>query len=77
MCWEVAKHALSGHQYVVLDLPLLYEADIMVGWMHKVVVVTCEYDLQLQRLMEQRGLSERESKLMIDAQMPLEDKARR
>ncbi len=39
--------------------------------------MTCEEDLQLQRLMEQRGLSERESGLMIAAQMPLEEKARR
>ncbi len=40
-------------------------------------MVTCEEDLQLQRLMEIRGLSERDAKLMIAAQMPLEDKARR
>ena len=41
-----------------------------------VVVVTCEEDLQLQRLMEQRKLSERESKLMIGAQMPLDQKGK-
>jgi dephospho-CoA kinase len=41
------------------------------------LVVTCEEDLQLQRLMEQRHLSERESKLMIAAQMPLDQKGRR
>ena len=40
----------------------------MVPYMHKIIVVTCEEDLQLQRLMEQRHLSERESKLMIGAQ---------
>ena len=60
-----------------MDLPLLFEADVMVGYMHKIVVVTCEEDLQLQRLMEQRRLTERESKLMIQAQMPLEKKAER
>jgi hypothetical protein len=75
MCWEAAKCALRGHQYVVLDLPLLFEADVMVAYMHQVVVVTCEEDLQLQRLMEQRRLTERESKQMIAAQMPLEQKA--
>ena len=42
--------------------------------MHKIIVVTCEEDLQLQRLMEQRQLSERESKLMFAAQMSLEKK---
>ena len=47
----------------------------MVPYMHKIIVVTCEEDLQLQRLMEQRHLSERESKLMIGAQMPLDQKA--
>ncbi len=36
MCWEVAKCAFGGHQYVVLDVPLLYEANIMIPWFHKV-----------------------------------------
>lgn len=43
--------------------------------MHKIIVVTCEEDLQLQRMMELRSLSERESKLMIAAQMSMEKKA--
>jgi dephospho-CoA kinase len=75
MCWEAVKCALSGHQFIIMDLPLLFEAGVMVPYMHKIVVVTCEEDLQLQRLMEQRHLSERESKLMIGAQMPLDQKA--
>ena len=91
MSWAAVKYALSGHQYVVLDLPLLFETGTnsplyshcfyllvflgaMVNYMHKIIVVTCEEDLQLQRLMEQRQLSERESKLMIAAQMSLEKK---
>ena len=47
----------------------------MVPYMHKILVVTCEEDLQLQRLMEQRHLSERDAKLMIGAQMNLDQKA--
>ncbi len=43
----------------------------------QVIVVTCEEDLQMQRLMEQRGLTERESRQMIEAQMSLESKAKR
>jgi len=74
MSWAAVKYALAGHQYVVLDLPLLFETGIMVNYMHKIIVVTCEEDLQLQRLMEQRQLSERESKLMFAAQMSLEKK---
>jgi len=75
MIWEAVKCCASGHQYIIMDLPLLFEAGVMVAYMHKIIVVTCEEDLQLQRLMEQRHLSERESKLMIGAQMPLDEKA--
>merc|ERR1719348_2063182 len=75
MIWEAVKCAAQGHQYIVMDLPLLFEAGVMVAYMHKIIVVTCEEDLQLQRLMEQRHLSERDSKLMIGAQMNLDKKA--
>ena len=74
MWWEAAKCAASGYQYIIMDLPLLFEAGIMVPYMHKIIVVTCEEDLQLQRLMEQRHLSERDAKLMIGAQMNLDQK---
>jgi dephospho-CoA kinase len=77
MIWEAIKCAAQGHQFILMDLPLLFEAGVMVPYMHKIIVVTCEEDLQLQRLMEQRHLSERESKLMIGAQMPLDQKATR
>jgi len=75
MIWEAVKCAAAGHQYIVMDLPLLFEAGVMVAYMHKIIVVTCEEDLQLQRLMEQRHLSERDSKLMIGAQMNMDQKA--
>ena len=75
MIWEAIKCAAAGHQYIVMDLPLLFEAGVMVAYMHKIIVVTCEEDLQLQRLMEQRHLSERDSKLMIGAQMNMDKKA--
>ena len=48
MCWEAVKCAAAGHQYIVMDLPLLFEAGVMVAYMHKIIVVTCEEDLQLQ-----------------------------
>jgi dephospho-CoA kinase len=76
MCWEAARCALAGHAFAVLDLPLLFETGgAALKYMHKVIVVTCEEDLQMQRMMEQRSLSERVSKQMIDAQMALETKA--
>jgi len=75
MWWEAVKCAASGYQYIIMDLPLLFEAGVMVPYMHKIIVVTCEEDLQLQRLMEQRHLSERDAKLMIGAQMNLDQKS--
>jgi len=77
MWWEAVKCAAAGYQYIIMDLPLLFEAGVMVPYMHKIIVVTCEEDLQLQRLMEQRHLSERDAKLMIGAQMNLDQKADR
>ena len=39
------------------------------------IVVTCERDLQMQRLMESRQMTERESGKLIDVQMSLDQKA--
>ena len=47
MIWEAVKCAAQGHQYIVMDLPLLFEAGVMVAYMHKIIVVTCEEDLQV------------------------------
>ena len=77
MLWEIASYAAKGHNYLVLDVPLLYESSgrTLTKWFHKIIVVTCERDLQMQRLMEARGMTERKSALLIDAQMSLEKKA--
>lgn len=77
MIWEIASFAAKGHNYAVLDVPLLYESSggKLTKWLHKVIVVTCERDLQMQRLMESRAMTERESGLLIDAQMSLDQKA--
>lgn len=76
MLWEIATYVAKGHNYAVLDVPLLFESSgKLLKWLHKVVVVTCERDLQMQRLMESRGMTERESGLLIDAQMSLDQKS--
>ena len=76
MLWEIASYACLGHNYAVLDVPLLYESSgHLINWLHSVLVVTCERDLQMQRLMEARKMTERESGLLIDAQMSLDQKA--
>lgn len=63
-------------QFVVLDIPLLYESglDYLVG---KVLVVTVPADIQLKRLMERNSLTEEEAMSRITSQMPLADKAKK
>lgn len=72
--WQTLKYLLQGHQFIVMDLPLLFETGHMLNYLHKIIVVTCEEDLQLQRLMERTGFTEAKAKLRIAAQMPLEKK---
>ena len=78
MIWEIANYAARGHTYAVLDVPLLFEeGGKLLKWFHKIIVVTCERDMEMQRLMEARRMTERESGLLIDAQMSLDQKANR
>ncbi len=63
-------------QFVVLDIPLLYESglDYLVG---KVLVVTVPADIQLKRLMERNSLTEEAAMSRITSQMPLADKTKK
>uniref|UniRef100_U5EZN6 Dephospho-CoA kinase domain-containing protein n=1 Tax=Corethrella appendiculata TaxID=1370023 RepID=U5EZN6_9DIPT len=72
---EVFRYFLLGHNFIVLDLPLLFETRIMLNLIHKIITVTCEEDIQLTRLMDRNNrLSESDAKKRIKAQMPLEQK---
>ncbi|KAG6796703.1 dephospho-CoA kinase [Apis cerana] len=73
--WQAFKYFLQGHQFILMELPLLFETGHMLNYLHKIIVVTCEEDLQLQRLMERTGFTEAKAKLRIAAQMSLEKKA--
>jgi len=75
--WEITKRLFvlffTGHQFVILDLPLLFES----GWqriLQYVIVVKCNEENQLQRLMARDSSTENEAKQRIKAQMPLETK---
>ncbi|XP_017890995.1 uncharacterized protein LOC108631522 [Ceratina calcarata] len=73
--WQTFKYLLQGHQFIVMDLPLLFETGHMLNYLHKIIVVTCEEDLQLQRLIERTGFTETKAQLRIAAQMSLDKKA--
>ncbi|XP_043285829.1 dephospho-CoA kinase [Venturia canescens] len=74
MCWQALKYFFKGHPFIVMDLPLLFETGSMLNYLHKIIVVTCEEDLQLQRLMERCNFNEEKAKLRISSQMSLDKK---
>ncbi|XP_075213208.1 dephospho-CoA kinase [Lycorma delicatula] len=74
MFWAAVRCFFQGHQFVIMDLPLLFETGHMLDYIYKIIVVTCEEDLQLQRLMERMNMSESRAKKRISAQMSLNTK---
>lgn len=74
--WQVLRYLLKGEQFVLLDLPLLYESNKCTGYLFKTIVVTCEDELQLERLMARNMYTEKEAIARIEAQMPLEKKCK-
>ncbi|XP_064098003.1 dephospho-CoA kinase-like [Macrobrachium nipponense] len=71
---QVLKHFLRGEQFVILDLPLLYESNKVSNYLYKTIVVSCDDEMQLERLLERNQYSEKEAIARIEAQMPLERK---
>ena len=63
-------------QFVVLDLPLLFESGKMIKYVSKIIVVKCSRNQQIERLIQRNNYSESESISRIDSQMPLEEKCR-
>ncbi len=73
---EIEVYRQQGTKVLVLDIPLLYEA----GWhvlADEVWVVEIAQDLQVQRIIERDGLTEKEAISRIKAQMPLAEKIKR
>lgn len=58
---------------VVLDVPLLVEAGVARGY-DAIVVVAAAPEVQLQRLVDLRGMSEADARARMDAQAPLEER---
>ncbi|CAK1588338.1 unnamed protein product [Parnassius mnemosyne] len=67
----------SGHKYIVMEVPLLFETGKMLTFMHKIITVVCEDHQQLERLCKRNDLSEVVAKKRISCQMPLEQKVAR
>lgn len=63
-----ALQALDGHAYQVLAIPLLLESPRYMTIIQHVLVIGCDPQIQLQRVMQRTGLSEEAVNKMIEAQ---------
>ncbi|XP_062508119.1 dephospho-CoA kinase domain-containing protein-like [Corticium candelabrum] len=77
LLWQLLVNFIKGEHLVILDVPLLYESGKLVHLTHRIVVVACSPEVQLQRLMQRNGLTKDEAIKRVNAQMPLDEKRRR
>lgn len=66
----------EGHQFVVLDIPLLYESNLT-HFVEKIIVVFVDKDVQLKRIIARDELTEKEAKKRINTQISVAEKAKR
>ncbi|MBU3829284.1 MAG: dephospho-CoA kinase [Candidatus Limosilactobacillus merdavium] len=70
---QVDNYKKQQLPYVILDIPLLFEANYASDC-DQVIVVYVDRSTEIQRLMQRNGYSREEAEQRIDAQMPLEEK---
>ncbi|KAM6451207.1 dephospho-CoA kinase domain-containing protein isoform 1-T4 [Liasis olivaceus] len=76
MLKQILKYFVLGYRYVILDIPLLFETKMLSKFMKHTVVVYCDPQAQLSRLMHRNGLTQTEAEARIAAQMPLAQKVK-
>ncbi|XP_053218705.1 dephospho-CoA kinase domain-containing protein isoform X1 [Podarcis raffonei] len=76
MVKQILKYFMLGHRYVILDIPLLFETNTLIKFMKHTVLVYCDPQSQLSRLMRRNGLTQEEAEARIAAQLPLDQKVK-
>ncbi|XP_060119685.1 dephospho-CoA kinase domain-containing protein [Heteronotia binoei] len=76
MLKQILKYFVLGYRYVILDIPLLFETHTLTRFMKHTVLVYCDPQTQLSRLMRRNGLTQAEAEARIAAQLPLDQKVR-
>ncbi|XP_062993487.1 dephospho-CoA kinase domain-containing protein isoform X2 [Elgaria multicarinata webbii] len=76
MLKQILKYFLLGYRYVILDIPLLFEINTLTRFMKYTVLVYCDPQIQLSRLMSRNGLTLVEAEACIAAQLPISQKVK-
>ncbi|KJE96577.1 dephospho-CoA kinase [Capsaspora owczarzaki ATCC 30864] len=74
---QILKCYIRGERIAVLDVPLLFEGGQLLRYLRRVVVVYCDEQAELQRLMARNSMSEADARSRMNAQMSIEEKRRR
>ncbi|XP_074659117.1 dephospho-CoA kinase domain-containing protein-like [Tubulanus polymorphus] len=77
MLWKIIIHLFRGEQFVILDLPLLFESAVTLPYLTEIIVVYCYEQQQYSRLKVRNQLTETEACQRIQSQLPLADKCRK
>jgi dephospho-CoA kinase len=75
MAARTAEAAERGAEVVVQEVPLLFENGLERLY-SRVVLVYVPWEVQLHRLVSERGLDEKRARAIIASQMPIEEKRR-
>ncbi|KAK6634897.1 hypothetical protein RUM44_000144 [Polyplax serrata] len=77
MIISAIKLGCHGHPFIILDIPLLFESGELVRLMHKIIVVNCNENLQIERLLSRNNLTMKAAKLRLSSQIPLDEKCQK
>jgi dephospho-CoA kinase len=72
----IAEARKSGAGIIVLDIPLLFESGVE-SRVDKIAVVTCDPEIQRQRVLSRSGMTEEKFAMILKRQMPDVEKRRR
>ncbi|CAI9736035.1 dephosphodomain-containingCoA kinase domain-containing [Octopus vulgaris] len=73
--WKVVRLFICGHQFVIINIPLLYESKMMMSYMKYTIVVNCTENQQVERLLKLGEITEMEAMSRIKIQMNLFNKS--